>query len=136
MQVQQDPGWRLAIQEEMNSIWKNETWSLEPLPPKKKTITCKWIFKLNPDINDGPSIKKAYLVARGFEQKHGIDFEETFAPVIKWATLCTTIALAAAKRWNIHHMNVRTAFLYGLLKEKMFTRQPPGFRKNGYENLV
>jgi len=81
-------------------------------------------------------VKKACLVARGFEQREGIDFTETFAPVIKWATLRTAIALAAAERWDIHHMDVRTTFLHGLLKERVYMTQLPGFRVNGKDTHV
>jgi len=72
---------------------------------------------LKPGLNGQPPIKKARLFVKGFEQQQGIDFIETFAPVIKWATLKIAIALAAAKRWTIHHIDVRTAFFHGLLKE-------------------
>jgi len=120
----------------MNSIWKNNTWDLEPLPLGQSTIICKWVFKIKPGVNEVPPVKKTRLIAHGFEQKHGIDFYETFTPVIKWATLCTAIALAAAKRMDIHHMDVRTAFLHGIFKERVFMQQPPGFRVHGKETMV
>ena len=120
----------------MDSIWKNKTWTVEPLPPGRRAITCKWVFKLKPGLQGQPPIKKARLVAQGFEQGHGIDFEETFAPIIKWATIRTTIALVVAKRWDIHHMDVRTAFLHGLIKEQLYMSQPPGFRLHGKESHV
>jgi hypothetical protein len=84
---------------------------------------CKWVYKLKPSIGNQPPQKKARLVTQGFKQRHGIDFMETFAPVIKWAIICIAIALAATKRWNVHHMDVRTAFLYGLLRECVFMCQ-------------
>jgi hypothetical protein len=124
------------MKDEMTSIWSNETWTLAPLSPGTKAITYKWIFKLKPAQGTQPPRKKARLVARGFEQRRGIDFSETFAVVIKWATIRTAVALAATKRWNIYHMDVRTAFLNGLLKETVFMRQPPGFAQPGQEKLV
>ena len=120
----------------MDSIWKNNTWELTPLPSGKHAIICKWVYKLKPGLNDTPPTKKARLVASGFEQCLGIDYTDMFVPVIKWATLRTAIALAAAKRWNIHHMDVWTAFLHGLLREQVFMTQPPGFRANGHEQFV
>ena len=85
--AKQDPGWRKAMQDEMDSIWKNKTWTVEPLPPGRRAITYKWVFKLKLGLQGQPPIKKARLIARGFEQRHGIDFEETLAPIIKWATI-------------------------------------------------
>lgn len=100
---------------------------MEPLPPRKKALNCRWVFKLKVGLGGTPSIKKARLVVKGFEQKEGIDFTETFALVIKWATIRIAIAIATTERWTIHHMDVRTAFLNGLLKEQVFMKQPPGF---------
>jgi hypothetical protein len=113
-----DLDWKKTMEEEMQSIWKNETWLLKPLPPGKKAITCKWVFKLKPGIGNKPDRKKVRLVARGFEQRKDIDFLETFAPVIKWTTLHTTIALAASKNWHMYITWMYGQFIfYGLLKE-------------------
>ena len=124
------------MQQEMESIWRHNTWDLEPLPSDAKAITCKWIFKLKPGINGEPPTKKARLVARRFEQRPGVDFFDIFAAVIKWATLRTAMALAASKNWNLHHMDVKTAFLHEILKEWVYMRQPPGFHAPGREHLA
>jgi hypothetical protein len=135
-QACRDPGWRAAMSLEIGSIHSNNTWTLAKLPLGHKAITCRWVFKVKEGLDNGPPIKKARLVARGFQQKEGIDFIETFAPVIKWATIRTAVALAVAQRWRIHHMDVHIAFLYGHLKEIVYMRQPPGFISQGQENLV
>jgi hypothetical protein len=83
------------MDDELNSIQKNNTFDLVSLPPGKKAITAKWVFKKKLGINGGPSRCKARLVARGFEQRYGIDFEETFAPVVKWSTIRALAARAA-----------------------------------------
>lgn len=124
------------MQQEIASIHKNKTWLLEDLPVGVKPITCKWVYRLKPEIPGTPPTHKARLVARGFEQKPGIDYDETFAPVVKWVTIRATVALAASKRWDIHHMDVRTAFLHGVLKENVFMKQPPGFEVPGHEHKV
>lgn len=75
-------------------------------------------------------------MARGFEQKAGIDFHETFAPVVKWSTLRSVIALSVALGWELHHMDIVTAFLNGVLSETIYMTQPPGFIPRGSEHLV
>lgn len=124
------------MDDELNSIQKNNTFDLVSLPPGKKAITAKWVFKKEPSINDGPSRCKARLVARGFEQCYGIDFEETFAPVIKWSTIRALTARAAQQGHTILHMDVKTAFLYGLLKDDVYMDQPRGYSVQGKKNLV
>jgi hypothetical protein len=79
---------------EIGSIHSNNTWTLAKLPPGYKAITCRWIFKVKEGVDNGPPIKKARLVVRGFQQQERINFIETFAPVINWATICTAVALA------------------------------------------
>ena len=116
-QANKDLGWRQAMTDKMTSIWNNATWILEPLPWGTCAITCKWVFKLRPAQGDQPPKKKAGFVPRGFQQHKGINFSETFASIITWATIHTAITLATAKCWTIHHMDVRTAFLNNLLKE-------------------
>lgn len=131
-----DPAWHKAMQEEMRSIQHNNTWRLEDLPTGVQPITCKWVYRTKPGTKTSPPIHKARLVARGFQQQHGLDYDETFAPVIKWVTIRTVVALAASKRWQIHHMDVRTAFLHGILREEVYMTQPPGFEVPGQEAKV
>jgi hypothetical protein len=130
-----DPEWLAAMQDEMHSITKNGTWDLVPLPPGITPITAKWVFKLKQGLPGQQEQKKARLVARGFEQKAGIDYSETFAPVIKWSTTRAITSLAASQNWKIHHLDVKTAFLNGELKE-VYMYQPTGFQAKGKETLV
>jgi hypothetical protein len=106
------------------------------LPPGKKAITTKWVYKTKPSLNGAPPRLKARLVARGFEQRFGIDFKETFAPVVKWSTICALTAYAAQLNHEIHHLDVKTAFLYGLIKEEVFMQQPQGYEIPGQPPLV
>lgn len=135
----QNPLWLNAMQEELDSLLKNETWELTELPLGRRVVSSKWVFKVKPICDpDQPTRTrlKARLVARGLEQQHGIDYNDTFAPVVRWSTLRTIIAIAAAAGWFISHMDVVTAFLNGNLQEVIYMQQPPGFERKGLEHLV
>ena len=134
-QAQLNPHWRAAMQEEINSIHSNHTWTLVPLPPNTKAITSRWVFKTKPGTGNQPRYK-ARLVARGFQQTSGVDFLETFAPVVRWETIRLLLAIAVHLNWPIHQLDVLTAFLNGILKEDVYMVQPPGFIKVGLEHLV
>lgn len=119
--------WRNACEEEIFSINKNKTWSLVDLPLNVKPIGLKWVFKLKRNSDGTINKHKARLVAKGYVQKHGIDFDEVFAPVARIETVRLIIALAASNSWEVHHLDVKTAFLHGDLKEDVYVTQPEGF---------
>jgi len=128
--------WREAMMTEMNSIESNGTWQLSELPKGHKAIGLKWVFKIKKDP-DGNIIKhKARLVAKGYVQREGVDFEEVFAPVARIETVRLIIALAAQRSWEIHHMDVKSAFLNGDLVEEVYVQQPPGFVAKGDSSKV
>lgn len=119
--------WTNAVNSEYNSIMENNTWKLVPLPPGRKTISNRWLFrrKLNPD---GSTARfKARLVVRGFTQCEGIDYFETFSPVVKTSSVRTLLAVAAQGGFIVHQMDVQTAFLHGILEEEVYMNQPEGF---------
>jgi hypothetical protein len=128
--------WRNAMEEEYESIMKNNTWELTELPKHKKPIGCKWIYK--PKFKSDGSIDKykARLVAKGYSQTEGIDYVETFAPVAKLNTIRMLIALATKYHWKLHQLDVKSAFLNGELKEEVYLTQPEGFVEKGQEHLV
>jgi hypothetical protein len=128
--------WKQAMVEELNSIEKNPTWELVKLPEGKKTIDLKWVFKTKLKPDGRISKHKARLVARGFLQKQGIDYNEVFAPVARHETIRLVVALANMKNWPMYHLNVKSAFLNGPLEETVYVTQPPGFEITGRENLV
>ena len=119
--------WELAIKEEYDSLMKNGSWELTELPPGKNIVSCKWVFKAKQDANGNVIRFKARLVARGFSQAYGIDYFETYAPVAKLTTYRTIFALAALEKWEIHGMDVITAYLLGKLDEEIYMAQPEGF---------
>lgn len=123
------------MHEELTEIHKRNTWTLVALPPGSHAIPCKWVYKLKP-INTTHARLKARLVACGYYKKHGIDFFDTFAPVVKWSTLLSITTIPASQGWTTFHMDVDTTFLNSKLTELIFMKQPPGFAVPGSEHLV
>ena len=124
------------MQLEMDAVEQNRTWELADLPRGHRAITLKWVFKLKRD-GAGAIIKhKARLVARGFLQQEGVDFDDAFAPVARMESVRLLLALAAQEGWRVHHMDVKSAFLNGDLKEEVYVHQPPGFTIPGQEGKV
>ena len=116
VEAEQHECWRKAMEEELRSIEENQTWSLADLPAGHKAIGLKWVYKLKKDPTGAVVKHKARLVAKGYVQQQGIDFEEVFSPVARMKTVRLLIALAASEGWQIHHMDVKSAFLNGELR--------------------
>jgi len=114
--------WKEACQYEIDALAKNGTWTLVELPLGRKAVKSKWVFKHKADGRF-----RARLVAKGFTQIHGIDYDETFSPVARFESLRLLLALAALEDWEIHQMDVKSAFLNGLLDEEIYMEQPQGF---------
>jgi hypothetical protein len=119
--------WVDAMTEEYQSIIKNDVWEIVPRPKNKDVVSSKWMYKIK-HVADGSIEKyKARFVARGFSQKEGIDYEEMFAPVARYTSIRTIIALAAKMKWKLHQMDVKTAFLNCVIEEEVYIEQPQGF---------
>uniref|UniRef100_A0A2N9HDI4 Reverse transcriptase Ty1/copia-type domain-containing protein n=1 Tax=Fagus sylvatica TaxID=28930 RepID=A0A2N9HDI4_FAGSY len=121
------PHWCTAINEEFSALQRQKTWSLIPLPPGKNVVGCKWVFKLKRNSDGTISRYKARLVAKGFHQQYGIDFAETFSPVVKPPTVRLILALAVTYNWPLRQLDVQNAFLHGILKEEVYMQQPTGY---------
>jgi hypothetical protein len=121
------PEWQDAMKQELDAITTNETWSLTELPAGHRAIGLKWVYKVKRDQRGVIVRHKARLVAKGYIQRQGVDFEEVFAPVAHLESVQLMIAIAAHWNWPIHHMDVKSAFLNGQLKEEVYVAQPPGF---------
>jgi hypothetical protein len=121
---------------EMDAVEKNRTWELADLPRGHHAITLKWVFKLKRD-EVGAIIKhKARLVARGFLQREGIDFDDAFTPVARMESVRLLLALAVQECWRVHHIDVKSVFLNGDLKEEVYVHQPPRFAIPDMEGKV
>ncbi|GJZ37791.1 retrovirus-related pol polyprotein from transposon TNT 1-94 [Tanacetum coccineum] len=119
--------WIEAMQEELNEFEHLEVWELVPRPDKVMVITLKWIYKVKLDELEGILKNKARLVARGYCQEEGIDFEESFAPVARLDAIRIFLAFAAHMNKIVYQMDVKTAFLNGILREEIYVSQPDGF---------
>lgn len=122
--------------DEMHSIDENNTWSLVDLPPGQRPIGLKWVYKLKKDAAGNVVKHKACLVAKGYVQRAGVDFDEVFAPVARLDSVRLLMAIAAQQSWEVHHLDVKSAFLNGELAEEVYVVQPPGFIKEGEDSKV
>ncbi len=128
--------WKEASDSEYESLMENETWELVELPSGRKPIGCKWVFKVKHG-NDGKVERfKGRLVAKGYDQKHGIDYDETFSPVVRFSSIRALAALAVQNDMLLHQMDVVTTFLNGILDEEIYMQQPKGYAKSGEDHLV
>ena len=128
--------WKEAADSEYQSLMDNETWELVELPSGRKPVGCKWVFKTKRDCNGKVERYKARLVAKGYTQKHGVDYDETFSPVVRYSSIRALLAFAVQNKMLIHQMDVVTAFLNGTLEEEIYMEQPPGYVREGREQLV
>jgi len=154
-QVVGNPKWDNAMDEKMAALDANATWESVALPEDKKAIGCKWVYKIKHNADGSVSKYKARLVAKGYAQTYGIDYEETYSPVAKgyaqtygidyeetyspvakMTIVKTIIAMAVAKGWSLHQMDVKNVFLHGDLHEEVYMEQPPGYVDQTHPNLV
>ena len=126
-QAMQSPHWRQAMADEHKALVDNKTWSLVPRPPQANVVSGKWIYR-HKFHSDGTLARyKARWVVHGFSQRPGIDYDETFSPVVKPATIRLILHLAISSNWPILQLDVKNAFLNGYLDEVVYCQQPPGF---------
>ena len=126
----------LPSEAEYQSLQSTGTYQLTQLPAGRQAIGCKWVFKIKRHADGSVDRYKARLVAKGFSQKEGLDYKETFAPVAKFSSIRTLLALAAHQDYEVHQMDVKTAFLNGDLDVKLYMMQPEGFIVEGQEEMV
>lgn len=124
------------MNEEIKMIGKNKTWELVEKPQDKEVIGLKWVYKTK--FNEDGSIQKhkARLVVKGYSQQSGIDFNETYAPVVRMETIRSVLALAAQFKLSVYQLDVKSAFLNGELEEEVYVEQPQGYVIEGKEDKV
>jgi histone deacetylase 1/2 len=123
----EDPQWRAAMDAELAALHRNQTWSLVPALPGINLIDSRWVFKVKHNPDGSVERFKARLVAKGFKQRHGIDYDDTFSPVVKATTIHVILSLAVTQGWHMRQLDVDNAFLHGYLEEEVYMVQPPGF---------
>jgi hypothetical protein len=128
--------WKDAMMEEYQSIMKNNLWEVMPRTEGKSIVTSKWIYKIK-HVADGNIDKyKSRFVERGVSQKEGVHYEETFSPLAKYTYIETIISIDSFMGWKLHHMDVKTTFLNGVIEEEVYIEQPQDFVIHGKESHV
>nr|GEZ39549.1 retrovirus-related Pol polyprotein from transposon TNT 1-94 [Tanacetum cinerariifolium] len=131
-----DADWVSAMQDELDQFARLKVWRLVPRPEGKTIIKTKWIFKNKKDESSLVIQNKARLVAVGYSQQEGINYDETFVPVARIEAIRLLLAYAAHKDFTVFQMDVKTVFLNGILKEEVYVGQPPGFVSKQYPDHV
>ena len=131
MNSEESDKWLAASQEEFEGLTEMGVWKLVDRPSDRKTVKCRWTYVLKADGR-----YKARLVAKGYTQVQGIDYEETFSPVARYESIRYLLAHAALLNWEIEAMDVKLAYLHGVLDEEIYMEQPEGFIAKGEENKV
>jgi len=131
-----DEGWTNAMGEEVESFHETHTWDLVPPNPEFTPLGCRWVFKTKLKADGTLDRLKACLVAKGYEQEEGVDFVETYSPVVRTATVRSILHLATIYKWEIKQLDVKNAFLHGDLKETVYMYQPPGFENQDRPDYV
>ncbi|KAL0297014.1 UNVERIFIED_CONTAM: Retrovirus-related Pol polyprotein from transposon RE1 [Sesamum radiatum] len=126
-QASKDDKWVEAMNQELTALEKNDTWDLVELPPGKKAIGSRWVFKLKLNPDGSVQRHKARLVAKGYNQIEGVDYFDSFSPVAKSVTVRVFMALAVAKGWPLLQLDVNNAFLHGHLDEEVYMLPPEGY---------
>jgi hypothetical protein len=135
MKSRHSPGWLDAMKDEMKSMSTNDVWDLVEIPKGAKTVSCKWVYKTKQDSKGNIERFKTRLMAKGFTQREGIDYTETFSHVSSKDSFRIIMALVAHYDLELHQMNIKTTFLNGNLQENVYMAQPEGFAVEGKEHM-
>ena len=130
------PQWHEAMNTKFDALLKNQTWTLVPSTQAHNLVGCKWVFRVKHRADGSIERYKARLVAKGFHQQPGIDYTETFSPVVKPTTVRIVLSLALSKNWSLRQIDVQNVFLHGCLSEEVYMTQPPGFNHPQFPNHV
>ncbi|WVZ49109.1 hypothetical protein U9M48_000490 [Paspalum notatum var. saurae] len=126
-QALSSPEWKQAMDVEYSALMRNHTWEL--VPPKKgiNLIDSRWVFKVKKKADGSVERLKARLVAKGYKQRYGVDYLDTFCPVVKTTTIRVILSLAISRGWSMRQIDIQNAFLHGVLEEEVYMKQPPGY---------
>jgi hypothetical protein len=132
----QDLRWKCAMADEYSAFLKNSTWQLVPATAASNVIDYRWVFKVKRNADGSLDRYKAQLVTKGFKQHYGIDYEDTFSPVVKPVTICLVLSIAVSCNWTLRQLDVHNAFLHGILEEDVYMKLPPGFYDSSHPDYV
>lgn len=135
-QVLSDPKWRNAMSEDLAALMRHGTWELVPTFTHYKPVGCKWVFGVKRKADGSIDRFKARLIAKGYNQRPGLDYKDTFSPIVKFATIRTILTIAVMQGWILRQLDVNNALLHGLLTETIYMVQPPGFKDVHKSNYV
>lgn len=121
---------------ELAALVANDTWTLVAPPPRVNVIDSKWVFKVKRKSDGSVDHFKAHLVAKGFKQRYGLDYDDTFSPVVKLVTVRLVLSIAVSRGGHLRQLDVQNAFLHGILEEEVFMRQPPGWEDPSAPNYL
>nr|KYP75541.1 Retrovirus-related Pol polyprotein from transposon TNT 1-94 [Cajanus cajan] len=130
------PGWRQAMIDETTTLDSNHTWVLVSPPPEKSVVGCRWVFNVKVVPNGQVDKLKARLVAKGYTQVYRLDYNDTFSPIAKMASVRLLLAMAAMRHWPLFQLDIKNVFLYGDLEEEIYMEQPPEFVAQGGSGLA
>jgi hypothetical protein len=122
--------------EEYTYIMRNDVWEIVLRLEGKSVVSSRWLYKIKYVVDGSIDNFKPMFVARGFSQKEGVDYKETFAPIFRYAYIQAIISIASVMRWRIHQMDLKTTFLNGIIKEEVYIEKPRGFEAYGRESHV
>ncbi|KAK1611308.1 hypothetical protein QYE76_034981 [Lolium multiflorum] len=122
--------YKLAMQDEYDALLANHTWHLVPPSSRRNIIDCKWVYRIKKNADGTIDRYKARLVAKVFKQRYGIEYEDTFSPVVKAATIRLVLSISVSRGWSLRQLDVNNAFLHGVLKEEVYMKQPPCFESS------
>jgi hypothetical protein len=120
-----DKNWKLSMEDEYFALLDNKTWHIVPPSTHRNRIDCKWVYRIKRHADGTIERYKARLVAKGFKQRYGIDYEDTFSPVVKAANIRIVLATFVSRGWSLRQLDVKNAFLNDVLEEEVYMKQPP-----------
>ncbi|KAM2974416.1 hypothetical protein FF1_000710 [Malus domestica] len=130
------PQWQNVMQKEFNALKAQGTWELVSPPHNRMVIRSKWVYKIKKNSDGSVARYKARLVAQGFSQEQGLDYSETFSPIVRHTTVRMILSLAAVRKWELRQLDIKNAFLHGELQEEVYMKQPQGFVDQNNPNYV